>query len=113
MLAMPWARTARILLTQTHLKPLLEEALQAAGQSATLLALDSDWPQIARHGQGNLRPATLGLTPQHLAYVIYTSGSTGQPKGRCWLTVAWSAWLLVISMPWRSARTVACCSLPR
>ncbi len=79
--ALGQAQTARILLTQTHLKPLLEEALQAAGQSATLLALDSDWPQIARHGQGNLRPATLGLTPQHLAYVIYTSGSTGQPKG--------------------------------
>ncbi|HTQ77181.1 MAG TPA: amino acid adenylation domain-containing protein, partial [Burkholderiales bacterium] len=47
--------------------------------SATLVMLDADWPEIARHDAANVEDAT--ASPADLAYVIYTSGSTGQPKG--------------------------------
>jgi amino acid adenylation domain-containing protein len=43
-----------------------------------VLALDADWPAIARHDDADL---DLGLSPDNAAYVIYTSGSTGKPKG--------------------------------
>jgi amino acid adenylation domain-containing protein len=42
------------------------------------VCLDTDWPAMERHPDGNL-PGCAG--PADLAYVIYTSGSTGQPKG--------------------------------
>src|SRR5690606_38039083 len=64
-----------VLLTQAHLTGALPET------DARVIALDSDWPQIAGESDRNLDRRTLGLTPRHLAYVIYTSGSTGQPKG--------------------------------
>ena len=43
-----------------------------------VVALDSDWSQIAAQPTANL---TVTLLPENLAYMIYTSGSTGQPKG--------------------------------
>lgn len=49
----------------------------AAGNWRTL-AMDADWPAIARQSSGS--PA-IELTTGNLAYVIYTSGSTGEPKG--------------------------------
>ena len=45
---------------------------------ATVIALDTDWPGIARE---SAEPFDGGAEPRHLAYVIYTSGSTGKPKG--------------------------------
>ncbi len=44
----------------------------------TVVALDADWPTIARQPATNPDSA---VTPDNLAYVIYTSGSTGKPKG--------------------------------
>jgi amino acid adenylation domain-containing protein/non-ribosomal peptide synthase protein (TIGR01720 family) len=61
-----------ILLTQQH----LQEQLPA--HHATVLCVDSSWPEIARQSVENLESVT---TPCNLAYVIYTSGSTGRPKG--------------------------------
>ncbi|MDB4901400.1 MAG: amino acid adenylation protein, partial [Mucilaginibacter sp.] len=46
--------------------------------SASVIALDTDWDQIAKEEDSN--PKTT-ITPGQLAYVIYTSGSTGKPKG--------------------------------
>ncbi|WP_224242167.1 non-ribosomal peptide synthetase [Hyalangium gracile] len=63
---------AALLLTQEHLKP----RLPAAGAGA--IALDTDWPTIARESPENPR---VSLSGDSLAYVIYTSGSTGTPKG--------------------------------
>ena len=44
----------------------------------TLIAVDSDWPEIEKKSDDNLQ---LAMHPDNLAYVIYTSGSTGRPKG--------------------------------
>jgi amino acid adenylation domain-containing protein len=52
------------------------KSLYADGR--TIVRLDADWPEIARHSDTNPEPAA-GLTMP--AYVIYTSGSTGRPKG--------------------------------
>jgi amino acid adenylation domain-containing protein len=52
---------------------------QLALRPPTVLRLDSDSSQIARHGRENL--ARNGATAENTAYVIYTSGSTGKPKG--------------------------------
>ena len=49
--------------------------------SATLIMLDTDWHEIAKHDPDNIDTRALGLCPAHAAYVIYTSGSTGRPKG--------------------------------
>lgn len=59
---------------------LLQEALHEcfAGQGASLLALDSEWHQIACEPTTN---PTVTVDPEELAYVMYTSGSTGRPKG--------------------------------
>lgn len=62
---------AAVLLTQARLR----DSLPA--HPATL-ALDADWPEIARQSGDNF---ICGATPDDLAYVIYTSGSTGTPKG--------------------------------
>ncbi|MBV8688022.1 MAG: amino acid adenylation domain-containing protein [Alphaproteobacteria bacterium] len=45
---------------------------------AARVAIDGDWPEIARRDPG-APPSTAG--PSNLAYVIYTSGSAGRPKG--------------------------------
>ncbi|WP_316186189.1 non-ribosomal peptide synthase/polyketide synthase [Bradyrhizobium sp. SZCCHNR31011] len=63
---------APVLLTQANLVERL-----AAG-TASVVRLDADWPEIARHP--DTAPST-SCTPANLAYVIYTSGSTGRPKG--------------------------------
>jgi amino acid adenylation domain-containing protein len=61
-----------VLLTQRHLVEQLPE------HGATVIALDVDWPQIARQGTQN--PAHRA-SADTIAYMIYTSGSTGRPKG--------------------------------
>ena len=65
----------RVLLTQEQLKSTL------LPMAAEVIALDSDWSEIAEWEDENLDPRSLQLTSRHLAYVIYTSGSTGKPKG--------------------------------
>ncbi len=62
----------RVLLTQERLRE------QALDTGARVVALDSEWEEVARH-----RSHDLGLNVQSEcgAYVIYTSGSTGRPKG--------------------------------
>jgi len=60
---------------------LLTQAKLAAGLAKTgpqILALDTDWEEIAREPAENLENSA---GPDNLAYVIYTSGSTGNPKG--------------------------------
>ncbi|MFI1370365.1 non-ribosomal peptide synthetase, partial [Streptomyces griseochromogenes] len=42
------------------------------------VVIDEAWPDLSRHGSGNLEPQA---GPDDLAYIIYTSGSTGRPKG--------------------------------
>lgn len=61
-----------VVLTQERLKNRL------GNQASTLICLDTDWSEIARHSDGN--PSS-SVVPQNLAYVIYTSGSSGKPKG--------------------------------
>lgn len=61
-----------LLLTQSHLRDHLPSG------EATILCLDSAWPQIAAAPSHNL-PLAAGL--DSLMYVMYTSGSTGRPKG--------------------------------
>ncbi|KYC42747.1 hypothetical protein WA1_15530, partial [Scytonema hofmannii PCC 7110] len=47
-------------------------------QHGAVVCLDTDWHEIAQHGEQN---PIANTTPDNLAYIIYTSGSTGQPKG--------------------------------
>lgn len=54
----------------------LERALPS--HDTELIALDKDWPLIAKEGDHN---PPLTVTTDNLAYIIYTSGSTGKPKG--------------------------------
>jgi amino acid adenylation domain-containing protein len=63
---------AAVLISQAEL---LEDAPAYNGR---ILAIDSDWPDIA--AMSSDAPPNLN-TPEHLTYVIYTSGSTGKPKG--------------------------------
>src|SRR6202034_709305 len=65
----------RVLLTKERLRERLP------GAAAAVIALDSDWSEIAKKGTTNLDSRKSGLGSHHLAYVIYTSGSTGNPKG--------------------------------
>ena len=62
-----------VLLTQSHLEPLLPP------HQAELLRLDTEWAAIEIEPDSRLDRGALALT--NLAYVIYTSGSTGRPKG--------------------------------
>src|SRR3569833_1224471 len=62
-----------VLLIQEHLRG------QLPSTSATVIALDRQWDEIAPYPSVNLDASALGLQPHHLAYVIYTSGSTGRP----------------------------------
>jgi natural product biosynthesis luciferase-like monooxygenase protein len=50
----------------------------AVGSTVQVIALDSQWSDIAQ--QPTTNPDS-GVRPEHLSYVIYTSGSTGRPKG--------------------------------
>ncbi|PYX86501.1 MAG: hypothetical protein DMG68_15180, partial [Acidobacteria bacterium] len=63
---------APVLLTQERLQAMLPE------NSARVVCIDADWPEISAHDAENPAPAA---TPNNLAYLIYTSGSTGRPKG--------------------------------
>ena len=69
---------AKIILTQEHLKPTVEDNIQ--GLEITLIALVADWNAneaiVNTNGKLINKP-----TPQDLIYVIFTSGSTGKPKG--------------------------------
>ena len=65
----------RLILTQEHIKSTLPAT------AAQVIALDTQWNEIAEFEDTDIDSQTLGLTPRNLAYVIYTSGSTGQPKG--------------------------------
>ena len=64
------------LLTQTHLRSLLDTAPQ-------IPVLDLTDNSAPWNSLSDLNPDTdsVALQPNHLAYVIYTSGSTGTPKG--------------------------------
>ncbi len=62
-----------VLLTQEELRGKLPKT------TAEIVALDTDWAQIAMHDAHNL--SREGLSSRNVAYVIYTSGSTGVPKG--------------------------------
>jgi len=63
---------APILLSQQRLLDLLPS------NSARVVCLDTDWPEIARESAEN--PAG-SAAPENLSYVLFTSGSTGRPKG--------------------------------
>lgn len=63
----------KVLLTQERFKAILPPS------TAEVIALDSDWSDIASRKDSN--PDATVLSARQLAYVIYTSGSTGQPKG--------------------------------
>jgi amino acid adenylation domain-containing protein len=63
---------APVLLTQERLLARLPE------YAGTIVALDSDWPEIARESDENCDSE---VRVENIAYVIYTSGSSGQPKG--------------------------------
>ena len=72
---------AKILLTQSGLKPGLEfwNAGASNGSHRTVIELDRQWPDIPKAGEA--RTLARRVTPDHLAYLIYTSGTTGNPKG--------------------------------
>ena len=61
-----------VLLTQEQLMPGLPSG------ERTTIALDRDWPLIAKESE---QAPDVDTTAESLAYVIYTSGSTGLPKG--------------------------------
>ncbi len=63
---------APILLTQERLKKSLGQ------QVASLILLDSDWPEITQEPATN---PTRNVNSANLDYVLFTSGSTGRPKG--------------------------------
>lgn len=63
---------APVLLTQAALEASLPK------NSATVLLIDADWPEIAAESPFQQPSGTEG---HNAAYIIYTSGSTGRPKG--------------------------------
>jgi len=63
---------AAVIVTQES----LVERLPA--DSAAIVRIDADWPEIERESADDLENAVSG---ENAAYVIYTSGSTGLPKG--------------------------------
>lgn len=71
-----------VLVTQDHLRPLLESAFAAGGSGVqpVLVALGAARAEIDREPP---TPPEAVLTADSTAYVCYTSGSTGRPKGVC------------------------------
>ncbi|HEX8351635.1 MAG TPA: amino acid adenylation domain-containing protein, partial [Pyrinomonadaceae bacterium] len=63
---------APVILTQRSL------AGRLPARASHLVALDADWPAVAREREENFE---CGASPENLAYVLFTSGSTGRPKG--------------------------------
>ena len=49
-----------------------------AGCTATVIVLDEQWQEIARHTGGT---SSIRVTPADAVYTLFTSGSTGTPKG--------------------------------
>jgi amino acid adenylation domain-containing protein len=79
--ATPKARIASIL-SDSQVSVLITGHSMAESLAAgnwRVLAMDTDWPVIARHPSES--PTAEALRGEDLAYVIYTSGSTGEPKG--------------------------------
>lgn len=79
----PSARLSYILGDSSPRLSITSRTLQARLQGVTteLVALDTEWSEIARGDSNDLAPREVGVTPNDLAYIIYTSGSTGNPKG--------------------------------
>ncbi|HHJ52914.1 MAG TPA: amino acid adenylation domain-containing protein, partial [Caldithrix abyssi] len=69
-----------VLLTEEHLLERLPE------NSAKIVCVGRDWPEIARESDENLGDTS---TPDNLAYMIYTSGSTGKAKGTMVSHASW------------------------
>jgi len=64
----------------THLSLILDEGLSGHDKTQlTVVCLDSDWDEIARHHPAN---PVCEVRPEQLAYTIYTSGSYRQAQGR-------------------------------
>jgi amino acid adenylation domain-containing protein len=67
--------TPTVLLTQKSLQSVVRHA------APQVVALDTDWDEIATTPGEIIATDTARATRRDLAYVIYTSGSTGNPKG--------------------------------
>ena len=65
----------KVVLTQQNLVQLFPRT------EVRIIAVDTQWDEVAAYAADNLDSAAIGSCPQDLAYVIYTSGSTGRPKG--------------------------------
>ena len=63
---------APVVVTRRRMAPVLAES------GAEVVAMDADWPRIAREEAADLPHTVAG---ENLSYLIYTSGSTGTPKG--------------------------------
>ncbi|HET6233025.1 MAG TPA: amino acid adenylation domain-containing protein, partial [Longimicrobiaceae bacterium] len=63
---------APVVLTQARV------ATNLPATQATVVSVDADWDEIAKHVVENL---SVHVRPENAAYAIYTSGSTGRPKG--------------------------------
>src|ERR1043165_9719661 len=62
-----------VLLTQSSMTGMLSEE-----PNATLVCLDTDWPEIERQSSERFESSAHS---ENVAYIIFTSGSTGRPKG--------------------------------
>jgi amino acid adenylation domain-containing protein len=71
-----------VLVTQDHLRPVIEQASAACtpGAAPAVIALESARDEI---GRAPATPLDAPITADSTAYVCYTSGSTGRPKGVC------------------------------
>ncbi|AKJ29410.1 peptide synthetase [Caldimonas brevitalea] len=77
--AYPNARLAYLLADAEPALVLTQASLLEVLPAQALVALDTQWPEIAAYP--DTAPSWPTSRPDQLAYVIYTSGSTGQPKG--------------------------------
>jgi long-chain acyl-CoA synthetase len=60
-------------------RPLVEQALAAAGIAPRLLVLE-DWAETTAHAEGG-EAGAVEVDEDALATIVYTSGTTGEPKG--------------------------------